>query len=183
MMMALAVILALSQGSAPASCDLTKQDIEANRLLSFADFDQRGVTMTTARKLGERGCDLQAAVATEDYLLFGPNVTEYEQNVLSWHLAQYLAAAGREGEAARVISTTRRPPREEPDGFDWSNYVIGTWAFLVKDRAALDRASGILSDAPGARNSMNARVLRRLQKCFDRSYQVAYQHDDCSVDP
>jgi hypothetical protein len=167
---------------APADCALTPEGLALNRTLGFADFDQRGVAPSTARALDERGCESEAARATEDYLLFGPQVTEYQKNVLSWHLAQYLASAGREGEAAHVIATTRRAPTEEADGFDWNTYIVGTWSFLVKDRAGLDQAVATLGAGPGVRNSMNTKVLRRLQKCFDRSYNDAYTSSDCAVD-
>jgi hypothetical protein len=183
MWMLVAMLLAADPAAAATPpCALTAEDRQANRALSFNDFDQRGVTPATARALGERGCNLEAALATEDYLLFGPTVSEYHRNVLSWHLAQYLASAGREAEAARVIATTRRGPTEEPDGFDWNTYVVGTWSFLVKDRAGLDAAAAALAKGPGVRNGMNAKVLRRLQKCFDRSYDDAYVAPDCSVD-
>lgn len=188
-MLTLLATLLLAQASAPAlaapassPCQLTAEERAANRTLSFADFDQRGATPSTARALDERGCEIEAAQATEDYLLFGPQVTEYQRNVLSWHLAQYLASAGREAEAAHVVATTRRLPTEEPDGFDWNTYIIGTWSFLVKDRTGLDNAVTTLGAAPGVRNSMNAKVLRRLQKCFDRSYNDAYTSADCAVE-
>jgi hypothetical protein len=164
-----------------ANCSLSPADKEANRVLSFAEFDQQGATPVTARQLGNRNCNAEAASATEDYLLFGPTVTEYERNVLTWHMAQFLGLDGREAEAARLIASSRRGPSEEPDGFDWNTYVIGTWAFLVKDRPALDQASATLAAAPGVRNSMNGRVLRRLQKCFTLSYREAYQSPDCEV--
>lgn len=184
MWMLVAIFLAVDPAAAkpPPPCALTAADRLANRALSFAEFDQRGVTPATARALGERGCHQEAALATEDYLLFGPTVSEYQRNVLSWHLAQYLASAGKETEAAHVIATTRRAPTQEPDGFDWNTYVVGTWSFLVKDRAGLDAATDTLSKGPGLRNSMNFKVLRRLQKCFDRPYDDAYIAPDCAVD-
>lgn len=169
------------QGDGP-KCALSDADIQNNRTLSFSAFDQEGTTPSSARQLGERGCDAEAAQATEDYLLYGPPLTEREKNVLSWHLSQYLAGAGREAEAAVVAATTRRAPEEEPDGFDWNTYVFGTWAFLKNDRDRLDEAAAKLASAPGQRNAMNARILKRFQKCFDRPYSEAYFAAACAPD-
>lgn len=181
--LALLAVLTIGQAAGPAlTCEVTDEQRAANRTLSFMDFDQRGVTPQTARKLGERKCYAEAAAASEDYLLFGPDLTRREADVVSWHLAQYLASAGRETEAARVMATTRREPEETPDGFDWNTYLLGSYAFLVKDRAMLDQAVTRLNAQGGQRNLMNGRVLRRLQKCFDRSYEDAYESEACAVE-
>lgn len=130
------------QAAEPApTCEVTEAQRAANRRLSFMEFDQEGATPQTARKLGERKCYAEAAAASEDYLLFGPELTRREADVVSWHLAQYLASSGREAEAARVMATTRREPEETPDGFDWNTYLTGSYAFLVGDRALLDEAA------------------------------------------
>lgn len=157
------------------SCRLTEADLAANAKLSFDDFDQRGTTPATARKLGERECYAEAARASEHYLLFGPDLEPKQRNVVVWHLGQYLASAGDEKTAAKVLAGTRRQINPVPeDGFDWNTYVVGTWAFLTKDRALLQDASKKLSAAPGERNGINARVLRGLERCFDRTYREAY---------
>lgn len=165
----------------PTDCALSAADLEANAKLSFADFDQRGVTRATARKLGERYCYAQAARAREHWLLWGPDLTERERNVASWHLFQDLASAGDEKAAAHILATTRRSAAEEPDGFDWNTYVVGTWAFLVKDRALLDQMTEKLGQGPGVRNAMNTKVLRRFQTCFDQPYGKAYDSEACAA--
>jgi len=181
--LALMAVLTIGQPAEPAlTCAVTDEQRTANRALSFMDFDQRGVTPQTARKLGERKCYAEAAAASEDYLLFGPDLTRREADVVSWHLAQYLASAGREAEAAHVMATTRREPEETPDGFDWNTYLLGSYAFLVKDRAMLDDAVARLAAQGGQRNLMNGRVLRRLQKCFGSSYEDAYESEACAVE-
>jgi hypothetical protein len=180
--LAVVAALAISQSPEPTDCTLSEQDRIANRGLSFVDFDQRGVTPQTARKLGERGCHAEAVTASEDYLLFGPELTRREADVVSWHLAQSLALDGREIEAAHVMATTRREAEETPDGFDWNTYLIGSYAFLTGNRAMLDEASTRLNAIGGQRNNMNGRILRRLQKCFGRSYREAYQGEACAVE-
>jgi hypothetical protein len=180
-------ILSLSQSFAANAettepCGLTEADLAANAKLSFDDFDQRGTTPATARKLGERQCYAEAARASEHYLLFGPELSESDRIVVAWHLGQYLATAGDEQAAARVLSATRRPTNPIPgDGFDWNTYVIGTWAFLTKDRDLLEASTKKLSAAPGERNAINARVLRALHSCYGKSYREALR--DCIARP
>ena len=175
MLAALVTALALQAASPDAvGCALTPEHLTPNRTLSFESFDQAGGTPWTARKLGERDCYVEAARASEDYLLHGPELTERQRQVVSWHLGQYLASSGAELEAARVMATTIRREEMTPDNFDWNTYVLGTHAFLTKDRAAMDAAVTALSGQEGMRNQINARALRRLQGCFDKSYREAY---------
>lgn len=176
MLAALVTTLVLQAASPDAAvgCALTPDHLAANRTLSFESFDQAGVTPWTARKLGERECYVEAARASEDYLLHGPELTERQRQVVSWHLGQYLASSGAELEAARVMATTIRREEMTPDNFDWNTYVLGTHAFLTKDRAAMDAAVTALSAQEGMRNQINARALRRLQSCFDKPYREAY---------
>lgn len=57
-----AALLVASQSATEATlrdadptCALTGEQLAANRLLSFQELDQTGVTAFTPRKLGERG--------------------------------------------------------------------------------------------------------------------------------
>lgn len=183
-----AVPAAVTTGSAEAPvaarCTLSKTDVAANSKLSFADFDQLGSTEATARRLGERKCYAEAARATEHYLVHGPILDDYQRNVVRWHLGQYLASAGDERAAAHIMASTRRVPDPARPDFDWNSYVTGTWAFLVKDRALLAKSAATLAAAPDRENGMNARILRRLTTCFDRSYREAYEAEACApADP
>lgn len=172
----------LPSASPAADCAISAEQLKANAVLTFEQFDQKGASPATARQLANRKCYREAAIATEHYLLNGPVLSEREHNVVSWHLSQYLAGAGDEVAAARVAATAIRPPSEEPDGFDWNAYVRGTWAFLIRDRALLDQLSSELATKTGFRNNMNSAVLRRFQKCFDKPYVVAYDSKACAVD-
>ena len=164
---------------AAESCELTEADRAANANLSFDDFDQRGTTPTTSRKLGERECYAEAARASEHYLLFGPLLDQHQRTVVTWHMGQYLALNGDEETAARILAATRRQPVNADDTLDWNTYVIGTWAFLTKDRNLLRTASQKLSSAPGVGNTMNARVLQGLEACFEKPYRDAYGTTAC----
>ena len=175
-------MLALAQDAGAQPCSLTEADRINNRTLAFGAFDQNGVTEATAQKLAARGCYREAAAATEDYLLYGPVQREREASAIAWHLGQYLALSGDEAAGAHVLATTQRPPEPTPDNLDWNSYVRGTHAFLIKDRPGLDTAASQLGSREGRRNQINARMLRRLQTCFDRPYREAFSSEACAVE-
>ena len=93
---------ALSSAPSSPQCKLSADDRVANRKLSLKDFDQLGTLPSTARALASRECFAEAAEANIDYLLHGPDLIDYERNVVRFHTGQYLASSGRESEAARA---------------------------------------------------------------------------------
>ncbi len=154
-------------------CKLSADDRVANRKLSLKDFDQLGTLPSTARALAGRKCFAEAVEANIDYLLHGPDLADYERNVVRFHTGQYLASSGRESEAALMIASTRRGIDPKRPNFDWDGYVVGAYAFLTKDRALLDAMADRLSANPDFASQMNAKVLRRFQRCFNQPYRVA----------
>jgi hypothetical protein len=173
MMILFLILTATAPG--PAQCTLTLQDKTTNARLSFDDFDQKGTTPTTARQLAERGCWKEAAEATQHYLVNGPLGTEGRQRVLRFHLAQQLANAGWESEAALVMVGARNPGENLSDAASlrWNDFVRGHWAFFVKDRSALRDSTAAVSAGQGFGNELNARLLEGLGKCFDQPYLAA----------
>ena len=161
--------------SVPSSpqCKLSADDRLANRKLTVKDFDQQGTLPSTARALARRECFAEAVEANIDYLLHGPDLADHERNVVRFHTGQYLASSGKESEAALVIATTRRGTDPRRPNFDWDGYVMGTYAFLTKDRRLLDAMAERLSSNPDFGSQMNAKVLRRFQRCFDQPYRIA----------
>ena len=160
---------------------MSADDLAANRLLDYASFDQSGTRPSTARKLSDAGCFEQAIAAGSDYLIHGPLLTDPQRNNVRWHLAQHLGMAGRDAEAALMMSGSRRGVDPNRPTFDWDAYVIGSYAFLVKDRATLDDMSERLAASGQRGNQLNGLVLRRFQKCFGEPYRVAYGEDRCAV--
>jgi len=75
------------------------------------------------------------------------------------------------------VSAAIPPDRSMHGDLDWTTYLVGTWAFLVKDRATLDAASSKMAAEPGDANRLDGAVLRGLQACFDKDYDTAY--NDC----
>jgi hypothetical protein len=171
------LLLAATLAGEPAMCALTEADRVGNRALDFAAFDQQGKLPSSARALAGRRCFAEAAEANIDYLLRGPDLPDYQRNVVRFHTGQYLASSGREKEAALIIATTRRGPNPERPNFDWDTYVVGTYAFLAKDRGLLDTMAEKLSAKDDDGSRMNAKVLRRFQRCFDQPYRIAYGTD------
>lgn len=187
MLMLLAVIFSQAD-TAPVpvpACVLNDAGKRANAALSFDDFDQKGTLSSSARRLGEASCWLEAADATADYLIRGPVATPRQQRILLFHLGQYVAASGNNGRAADFIAATREPPVEasaseaKPDAeaLNWNDYVRGTWAFLVKDRALLVTSRDAVLASPGGGNANDGAFLAGLERCFDRPYAIAYNRN------
>ena len=162
--------------AAPANCSLTSEAKIANARLSFDEFDQKGTTATTARSLGEHGCWKAAAEATADYLIRGPIPSQGQQLILLFHLGQQLALGGEERRGADFIAATRRPPKPDdpPDQLRWNDYVIGTWAFLMKDRPMLIAARDAVLAGKSDGDRINGNILAAMERCFDKPYIVAY---------
>jgi hypothetical protein len=159
------------------SCHLTQEDKAANARLSFDDFDQKGSLPSTWRALMHANCPGRAAEAADDYLVNGPGLTPDQKSDVLFHEAQALAIMGDNAQASRLVSAAIPPDRSGHGELDWTTYLEGTWAFLVKDRAALDAAATRMMAEPGDSNRMDGNVLRGLQMCFDKDYDTAY--NDC----
>lgn len=175
-MIGLLLALALAPAK-PAQCTLTREDTAANAKLSWDDFDQKGTLPSTGRKLMERGCFKAAVEAWADYMIKGPVAAPDEQRVMLWHLGQSLAWAGEEKSAARVMAATRRPDAPPPQSgpLKWNEYVLGTWAFLTKDRPLLERMRDSVLAGAGPGNRMNGNILVSMTRCFDRPYAKIFE--------
>ena len=176
LVLALALLLPAGApgGDIEPACHLTAADKAANAQLSFDDFDQKGVSPVTWRRLSTRGCHALAVEAAEDYLVHGRFKTASEQRVLMFHIGQSLGMSGKYEAAALMVAATKTPASEPSVDLDWNTYVDGTWAFLKRDKAALTRARDTLAAEPGKSNEINGSVLTGLLTCFDRPYEVAY---------
>ncbi|ATQ41642.1 hypothetical protein [Caulobacter mirabilis] len=163
-----------------AACALTAEDKAANRRLSFREFDQLPTLPSNARSLGAAGCYREAAEATEDYLAHGPLAEPGQRAIMAFHMAQYLASAGDEREAARVVTLGRRADLPPAYHIDWNSYVDGVRAFLVKDRPALVETTARLRARKTAGDDMNAAALERLGRCFERPYKDVWTSDACA---
>jgi hypothetical protein len=155
-------------------CHLTPDDKMANAKLSFDDFDQKGTLSSTWRALMQANCPGRAAEAADDYLVNGPVLTPDQKSDVLFHEAQALAIMGDNAQASRLVSAAIPPDRSGHGDLDWTTYLEGTWAFLVKDRATLDAAANKMMVEPGDTNRIDANVLRGLQTCFDKDYDTAY---------
>jgi hypothetical protein len=158
-------------------CHLTPEDKAANAKLSFDDFDQKGALSSTWRALMHANCPGRAAEAADDYLINGPALTPDQKSDVLFHEAQSLAIMGDNAQASRLVSAAIPADRSDHGDLDWTTYLEGTWAFLVKDRATLDAATSKMMVEQGDANRVDTNVLRGLQMCFDKDYDTAY--NDC----
>lgn len=166
---------------APPQCVLTDEQRQANRKLSWSDFEF-GATNGRPMALAGRKCFLEAALASRDYLTYGPLLATRQQAISIFHMGRNLAFAGREQEAAIAVSAARRSD-QAPEGLNWNTYVQGVYAFLVKDPNGLAVALSQLEASAGDGDRNNAANLRRLQTCFNRSYLNAMSDPDCGPGP
>ncbi|EKY25333.1 hypothetical protein HMPREF0185_02894 [Brevundimonas diminuta 470-4] len=193
----LIVLMSLAIAHAePAAVDETcTHDRAALLALSPADFDQ---DMSSGwRPLGEKPeCAELAADLLADYrkARWG-ELTPGELHLNYWHEGQLRAGLGQTDAATRLMMAGVNPEMSR-SGF--SDYALGTIAFLHKDRAGLLAARARLAELPkppdfddAARRfkaqyglelkwPANLSVLDGLIACFDRPYNEAY--GACSAD-
>ncbi len=154
-------------------CTLTPQKKLANARLSFGEFDQSIDNPGTAASLSARGCHAAAAEVGQDYLARRDDLPERLRTSVLVHVARNLARAGRTDEAATAALGAVRDDGGSDPAFDWNAYVLGTWAFLKRDRALLEAKLVRLRSLHGHANVTNARVLDGLARCFTKPYAEA----------
>ena len=165
--------------SIPAQSCNAGSTADARRALAWSDYEfgrSEGLPM----ELQARGCFIQAAEASRDYLAFGPKLDVRQQAITTFHMGRNLALAGREAEAAIAVAASRRSD-QAAGGLDWNRYVQGVYAFLVKDAAVLEQAVSSLTASTAEGDRTNAANLRRLKQCFTRSYLAAMNDPACMV--
>jgi hypothetical protein len=149
----------------PVSNDIRRRALE----LTWDEFDQKSESPASFRVFALRGCYRAAAELIEYYLANKPGLDAAQQRILRFHAGQMYGHAGDERRALELIRSAYwlEQPADAP--LDWNTYVSGVVAFLEKDRGALASARERLEKA-GGRNLINARVLRRMEKCFNQPY-------------
>ena len=168
------------QRHAPIDCTLTEADKAANARLSVPDFDYVASSPVTPRGLSSRGCYAAAARAGIDYLARAKIDSERHQSSVIFHIAQNLAMSGSETSAALVVAAAKRPSQAAGAPFDWNTYVVGTWAFLSRNRELLQLSYDALLAQAGEGNQTNAKVLGGLLHCYGQPYAKAYS-PECAI--
>lgn len=166
---------------ADRQCALTDEQKQANRSLAWSDFEF-GTTDGRPMALAGRRCFREAALASRDYLTYGPLLSTRQQAISTFHMGRNLAFSGRELEAAVAVSTARRSD-QTGTGLDWNTYIQGVYAFLVKDLSGLVGALSKLEVSANEGDRTNAANLRQLQTCFSRPYLNAMSDPDCGPHP
>lgn len=181
--------LALAQADPVAASDTCAHDRAALLALSPADFDQNlngGWRLVGDRpECAEIAADLLADYRTARW----GELTPGELHVNYWHEGQLRAGLGQTDAATRLMMAGVNPAMSR-SGF--SDYALGTIAFLHQDREGLLAARERLAALPkppdfddAARRfkaqygfelkwPANLSVLDGFIACFDRPYNEAY---------
>jgi len=161
------------------ACAYSEADLEANRLLDWASFDQSGKAPKSSMWLSSKGCYREAVDVARDYLANGPFLTIRQHAITTFHMARNLARTGDHRGASLLAAASRRSDQPAEAPLDWNTYVVGFTAYLSGDRARLDDSHARLLAAGGEANLINAGVLARAQRCFTRPYAEVETAPDC----
>ena len=168
------VVNATAHAADETSCVITDDTRKLALTLSWEEFDQKSNSPASFRAFALRACYREAAELIEYYLANKPTLAESQQRNSRFHAGQMYGHAGDERRALELIRSARWPEQPANAALNWNTYVAGVVAFLEKDRAALSAAREHL-ESEGGRNLINARVLRRMEKCFDKSYDDVWK--------
>lgn len=149
--------------------------------LSWDVFDQRSTDPVSFRAIANRGCKREAGELVLHYLAHKEGLDESQRRLSRFHAGQLLAEAGEEARALELIRSAYAPEQPVHSPLDWNTYVAGIVAFLEKDRTALTSARERL-ERVGGNNLINARVLRRMQTCFEKRYAEIWT-SQCEAQP
>lgn len=169
-------------------CDADAEQILA---LDFTQFDQD--FSAGWRALEAQGCRETAISMLRLYREKSNSLSAGQRSILLWHEGQLTAMQGRYSAAIPLL--LGGVPLN--DKGDFTEYALGTVAFLKRDRNALISARDRLAQLPepeGWENSFpvdvngkrviienpwppNLAVLNRLIACFDLDYEAAYTCD------
>jgi hypothetical protein len=179
-----ALILALAAAPAAVPCVYDKDALLA---LSFDDFDQAPGGWRALAPRTECGAAIPELLANYRAKHWGM-MNSQELHLNYWHEGQMRALNGQTDRAVTLLLAGTWP---ESTG-DFTDYALGTVAFLHHDLAALKAARARLAqltppaDLESRRQAFKARfkvdmvwppnidVLDGLINCFDRPYREAY---------
>ena len=150
-----------------ASCQekFTFQDEKA-KTQSLREFDQD--PKGGWRALYNENCFAEAA----KLILAYKTRTNTTDSQLSFHAGQMFAISGDYASAIKELKLALVPAAANSGNFLWYDYVLGTIAFLERDRPRLIRHRDALA-AKKESNAPNLRVLNLLIERFDQSYDDA----------
>jgi hypothetical protein len=168
----LPIVLLLSHPLASALDCAAEYDkhLATDLTLTYTEFDQTlGKGM---RPLANAGCNKEAADLIIAYIAKNNDT----HNSLRWHVAQLRALQDARPEAIAYATLSLVPNENfEKEPLRWNDFVLATIAFLEKDRAAFDRHLAQLDKAKDLHvgNAMNAKLLEKLSRNFDKNYKEA----------
>lgn len=164
------VTLAAEQATPGAVSCAVSDDMRKQALtLSWDEFDQQSASPVSFRAMAARGCKREAGELILYYLAHKTGLDDSQRRISRFHAGQLFAESGEEVRALKLIRSAHWPEQPIDTPLDWNTYVAGVVAFLEKDPAALTSARQRLERA-GGNNLINARILGRMEKCFEKRY-------------
>ena len=158
-------------------------DRDAMLALDFQTFDQD--PNGGWRALANEGCYIEAAELIREWRY----VNRSNRSTLFLHEGQMRAFAGQTMEAVELFQISYKSPIINAES-GCNHYVDATIFFLVQDRELFDSALESLAATPlpedsgmaleeGGEWPPNIRVVRAMERCWERSYLEAYMSPQC----
>ncbi len=170
----IALLLLFSAAADASNCKaLFKEHLQSDLTLPYSEFDQ--THGKGWRLLTDQNCDLEAAKLIERYI----EKNAASESSLIWHIAQARASAGKYRSAIKYAKRSlSTPEKDAKTKFRWNDYVLGTIAFLEKDKAALIKHRDVLDAEKDSHfgNKMNLKLLNSFIHYYDKSYKYALDH-------
>lgn len=132
--------------------------------LNLREFDQN--PSGGWRTLYNENCFVEAAELIDAYI---EKHKLFNNTQLYFHAGQLFALAGDKASAIVKLRRSLLPASVRSGSFLWNDYVLGTIAFLERDKAALQSHLEVLKAKQGV-NVPNIRVLQLLADRFDMPY-------------
>jgi hypothetical protein len=170
----IALLFLFSTTANASNCKaLLKQHLQSDLTLPYSEFDQ--THGKGWRILTDQNCNLEAAELIERYI----EKNAASESSLVWHIAQTRALAGKYRSAIKYAKRSLLTPEKDAKSkLRWNDYVLGTIAFLEKNKAALLKHRDVLEAEKESHfgNKMNLKLLNSFIHYYDKSYKYALEH-------
>lgn len=166
-------LLLVSGLSFANNCELLyQQHLKTDLNLSYEAFDQTLGEGFRQLLVDGNKCHKEAAQLIIKYI----ETNQTNERSLRWHVAQLWANAGDYEQAIKWGKTVLMDQEDfSQRALRWNDYVLGTLAFLERDKEKLIHHRAVVTAAKDAHfgNELNRKYLDSLVENFDQSYHYA----------
>ena len=147
---------------------MLQQHLKTDLGLAYEAFDQ--TDGQGFRPLASAGCFKEGADLIEAYI----SKTQATQRSLRWHIAQLRGQAGDYPAAIKAAKSVLSESEDfSQNPMRWNDYVLGTIAFLEKDKEKLIlHRNKLVEGIEAYPNQVNLKALDALINNFNESYAV-----------